>query len=118
MAFTGSATIKKVSNNLYRITGLSLGIGANGTISLADGTGAVKVTAPNWDAYKEPGAHGGTVNLNESVQVSVNEIDPAGTTTEPPATVKTGTVPADFLITITNRDAAATGALEIYLRLH
>lgn len=118
MAWTGSAAIQKIADNLFRITGLSLVAAAAGTISLEQGTGQVKITAPEWGDYKTPGSHGGDVTLNESVQVTVNEIDPAGTTVEPPAIVKTGTVPGDFLVTVTNRDAANTGALEIYLRFH
>jgi len=115
MAFTGVAVIAKISDKKVRITGLSLGIGATGTIGLAANAASseVDVTMPNWDAYDVPGTHGGNVTLNESVSVDVRCVDAAATTTEEIAVVKTGTVPADFLITLTNRDAALSGALEI-----
>lgn len=120
MAFTGAATIKKISDNLFRITGVSLGIGAAGTIALSQNAAAseVDITAPGWEKYDSVGLHGGTVSLAEAVSVTVNDIDVAGTTVEPVVIVKTGTVPTDFLITLTNRDAAATGTLEIYVRYH
>ena len=119
MAFTGTPTIQKISDRKFRITGVSLGIAATGTVGLAANAGAeVKLQAPDWDRYVEPGLQGGQVELDASVQVDVVYVDAAGTTTEPVTVTKTGDGPTDFLATLTNRDAAASGALEIYVSYH
>lgn len=120
MAFTGAAVITKISDTLFRITGVSLDAAASGTIALAGNAAAaeVDITAPDWDVYDVPGAHGGQVTLNESVQVTYQVAETGQAVTEPLSVVKTGTVPSDFLITLTNPDAAASGALEIYVRFH
>lgn len=118
MAFTGTAAIKKISDNQFRITGLSLGIGASGTISLAQGAGEVKITAPGWGEYVTSGTHGGNVGLNEAVTCEVEYADAAATTTEPITVVNSSDDPVNFLITLTNRDAAASGALVLIVRFH
>jgi len=118
MAFTGVATIKKVAENLFRITGLSLAAGAAGTISVDAGAGEVKLDAPEWGGYDTAGQQGGAVTLADAIQVEVVSADAAGTAVEDVAVVKTGTLPADFLATLTNKDVAASGALEIYVRYH
>jgi hypothetical protein len=119
MAFTGAAVIKKISDNIYRITGLSLGIGANGTIGLGENAAAaVKLLGTGWNRYETVGQHGGQVELDESVQCDVISADAAGTAVEDIAVVKTGDGPADFLLTLTNKDAAVSGALEIYVKFH
>lgn len=120
MAFTGTAVITKVSESKFRITGLSLAGAAAGTISLSGGTGAVKVDAPQWQPFQSSGLQGGNVDLSESVECIVIPADVAATAAigaQTPAVVKTGTTPSDFLVTITNRNAAsaASGGLEIYL---
>ena len=43
MAFTGTATIVLVSDSIVRVTGLTLGVSAEGTIGLFGATG----TTPN-----------------------------------------------------------------------
>ena len=119
MAFTGAAVIQKISDRKFRITGLSLGIGAAGTIGLSQNVAAeVPITAPGWDRYVSDGIHGGEVELDASVECSIVYADAAAATTEPIAVVKSGDGPADFLLTLTNRDAAVSGALEIYVEFH
>lgn len=118
MAFTGVATILKVSDNKFRITGLSLAAAATGTISLSGGLGEVKLTAPGWDRYETSGVHGGQVELDSSIKVLVIPAVADPTTSEPITVVKTGDGPTDFLATLQNNDAAASGALEIYVEFH
>jgi len=119
MAFTGTATIQKVSDNKFRITGLSLGIAATGTIGLTQHpTAEVQLEAPGWDRYVTSGLQGGQIELDASVECRICYADAAATTTEPIAVVKTGDGPEDFLMTLTNRDAAASGALEIFVEFH
>lgn len=119
MAFTGAAVIKKIADNLYRITGLSLAAAAAGTIGLAENAAAdVEIAGTGWNRYVTSGLHGGEVELNESVQVSIVVAEIALSVVEPVSIVKTGDGPADFLITLTNPDAAASGALEIWVRFH
>ncbi len=119
MAFTGTAAIKKVADNLYRITGLSLAAAASGTIGLAENSSAaVQLEGTGWNRYQTTGAHGGQVELDESVQLSYEVAEAALAVVEPLSIVKSGDGPEDFLITLTNPDAAASGALEIYVRFH
>lgn len=118
MPFTGAATIKKLSDSLYRITGLSLAPAATGTISLAEGAGQVEIVGTGWTPYASEGTHGGEVTLNESIQVTVDVAEAGLAVTEPVSIVKAGTVPSNFLVTLANPDAAASGALEIYVRFH
>ena len=108
MAFTGTAVTKKVSDGLYRVTGLSLGIGAAGTIGLDGGTGEVDLKTPNWNAQ-------GSVTLSDAIQVTAG-LAGAGAVAPAVAVTKAGTSVADFLATLTNNGAAATGPLEIYVR--
>lgn len=116
MAFTGSATIKQITANLVRITGLSLASGATGTISLADGAGAVKTPAsfqPKTTTY-----NGAAVAIADEVSAQYHP-DSAVTTSIPVECVKTGTTKADFLMTFTNSHASlASPNLEIYVRLN
>lgn len=119
MAFTGTAAITKVADNLYRITGLSLAAAAAGTIGLGENASAeVKLNGTGWNRYETTGTHGGRVELDDSVQVQYEVAATGLAVVEPLSVVKTGNGPADFLITLTNPDAAASGALEIYVRFH
>jgi len=115
MAFTGAATQVHVSNNCVRITGLSLGIGAAGTIGLTENAAAeVAIVAPDWKPYSN--ARGGAnVNLDSSIKITVISADAAGAAVEDVAVTKAGTLQSDFLATLTNKDVAASGALEIYV---
>ena len=111
MAFTGVAVVEKIADDLVRITGISLGISAVGTIGLF-GDGAANVQLP--DAF-DPKAYA-DVSLSDSVQVSAVQ-DGGGA---PLATMMLTIAKAEapFQITVTNRIATATGTLEIYVRFH
>lgn len=121
MAFTGSATVKQVSDRKFRITGLSLAGAAAGTISLLGGTGDVKLPdLPNWGPYKSAGS---TVALADAIEchaVPAASGAVAAVGSQSPAIVKTGTTEADFLITVTNLNGAgvASGALEFFVTFH
>lgn len=110
MAFTGTAAFQYISNSCVRITGLSLGNGAAGTIGLAGSAGEVDL--PAWfqpSPYKNP--DGSTTDLAESIEVTVI---PAGAAPNIVYVTKTA---APFLATLTNSAAGATsGALEIYVK--
>jgi hypothetical protein len=115
MAFTGSATIKKVSDNLFRITGLSLaGIGTSGTIGLDGGSGDVDLTVgEDWGAY-------GSVSLQDAVRCLV-VLRNNGATDAVACQItvqKAGTTPADFLITLRNESANDSPPLEIWVEFH
>jgi hypothetical protein len=117
MAFTGTPVIQEVSTRLYRVTGVSLPAGAVGTISLESGTGEVKLPrSDDWAAYRD-------VTLQDAVSVLMNLAGHAPPVVAVPISViKTGTVPADFLVTLTNEtseeDGDNSGPLEIYVGLH
>jgi hypothetical protein len=113
MAFTGSATIKKVAENLYRITGLSLAADAAGTIGLAGGSGDVELPeTDDWQPY-------GDVTLIDAIQCYVIPAGDQPATAVPVRVTKAGATNDTFLITLTSDDgAAASGALEIYVRFH
>jgi hypothetical protein len=113
MAFTGSATVTKITDYLVRITGLSLAAGADGTISLFDGAGTVKLPdSCNWGPN-------GDVDLAEAIQFSSNPVTDVSNYAIPIRAVKTGTVPTNWLLTLTNDSAATASAdLEMYIRFH
>lgn len=114
MAFTGVAVVKRVSDNMVRITGLSLAAGATGTISQAAGAGAVKFPdgMPPWTAYE-------AVTLQDAVEVSTNPASDVSNFAIPIRVTKTGVDASNFLITLEN-DAAATASanLDIYVKFH
>lgn len=115
MAFTGTATVKLVSERKVRITGLSLASGASGTISLSGGTGDVKCPA---EFKPSPYVVAAAVALQDSVQVTLGLVT-AVATAIPVEVVKTGTTAADFLITLTNNHGSlASPDQEIYLEFH
>lgn len=117
MAFTGVAAIVMVSDRKARITGLSLAAAATGTISLFEGAGAVKLPEGlEWNRYRN--AFGVEVELDSSIEVRATKAEAGLSTTEAVAIVKTGDGPADFLATLSNPDAAASGALEIWVEFH
>jgi hypothetical protein len=123
MAFTGTPVVKQISDRMVRITEVSLASAAAGTIVL---TGAVSppsgsVTLPS--AFQPtPYAYGtetALVTLQDAIEAT-NQAAAIGVATAiPVSTVKTGTTPADFVITLTNTHGSlATPALEIYVRWH
>jgi len=118
MAFTGTATVTLVADNLVRITGLSLAGAAAGTIALFEAA-AAGVNLPA--AFKPRTYVSGVaeaVTLQDDIEVSMNVVTSV-TTLVPIKVVKTGTTLANFLITLTNTTVATTSAgLEIYIRHH
>lgn len=118
MAFTGTATVAQVSDNLVRITGLSLAGSAAGTIGLTGATGtAPGVTLPA-SFQPAPYEYGGdVVALADSIQCTAQYADTAA---DPVALfiAKTGTTVADFRITVTNDTGSASSGIEFYVRFH
>lgn len=110
MAFTGTPVVEQVADNLFRITGVSLASGADGTISFSDATipGEVLLVAPDWDPA-------GAVSLQDGVWLTMNPVTDAGAAVAI-RVVKTGTDHSDFLVTLTNDDGSlSSGELEIYV---
>lgn len=121
MAFSGTAIITKVTESKFRITGLSLTGNGQGTISLEGGTGEVQLDAPEWGEYKTSGVQGGNIDLASSVQCTVAPADEGAfpsTGAQIPAIIKSGTEPADFLLTVLGRGTTTdtSGLLEIYIQ--
>lgn|SRR5512142_35811 len=128
MAFTGTPVVKQVSDGIVRITGgeggLSLAAGASGVIVLHGAVtpppGAIILPVSfQPHTYEFSNIPGGLVTLQDSIDVSNQPAAPGTATAIPVATVKTGTTPADFAITLTNtHGATATPNLEIYVKFH
>lgn len=122
MAFTGTAAFQIVTQNLVRITGLSLAAGASGTIGLHRKTAAAEITIPaqfNPDVYTIDGGGGAlnTVTLAESLDVSAKPNQTGGITVAVPCNIaKTGTTPEDFQASLANPSGGATQGLEIFVR--
>lgn len=117
MAFTGAAVITYVSDTVVRITGLSLAAGASGDIGLSQNAAAdVAIECPTWNRFKN--ARGQEIELDSSIECTVHCAEAGLAVTENVSIVKTNDGPEDFLITLTNPDAAASGALEIYVEFH
>lgn len=115
MAFTGTATIKPISDRCVRVTGLTLAGAAVGTIGLHGKTVSPDVSLPASFNPQPYGYEGAKVTLIDSVRVTMN-VDTSVTTLVPVSVVKTGTTHADFVITFTNTTVATTSAeLEIYV---
>lgn len=115
MAFTGAATVQKVTENCIRITGLSLAGAAAGTLGFNDKTVLADVSLgllPNWEPYELEGV----VSLQDAVKVSIEPADDDVVTSVPISIIKTGTTHLDFLITLHNDTAATLSPdLEIYV---
>lgn len=122
MAFSGAPVVTRVSDNLARITGVTLGSGSTGEIGLA-GSGAEVELPQNWGPYGGDDAGDGVVDLEESVQASyVFVTDTADSSASSRiAVVKTdGDDPAAFLISFVSFDTleALSAEMEIYVRFH
>lgn len=116
MAFTGTPALHYVSDKVVRITGLSLAAAAAGTIGLVGGSGEIDIDQPNWNRYVN--GRGQQIELDQSIEVSIVPAEAGLGVTEPVSIVKTGDGPTDFLATLTNPDAAASGELEIWVKYH
>jgi hypothetical protein len=115
MAFTGTPVLVKVTENLFRLTGVSLDDSAVGTIGFTDKTvpAEVSLSAPNWEPYDLGSV---VVGLQDSVKVSAN---PTVKDNNPIVFVtKTGTTHANFEIACTTSgggESGSSGPLEIYI---
>lgn len=119
MAFTGTATVKQVSDGLVRITGLSLAAGAAGTIGLFENSGTPGVRLPDSFNISHYVAAGGDVPFIDAIDCTATNAATGVATAIPLAIVKTGTTSADFLITITNTHGSlACPDQEFYVRFH
>ncbi len=119
MAFTGTAVVQQISDNLVRITGLSLAAGASGTIGLFGNSGTPGVRLPNSFNPAPYVAENAQVPLAASLDVSVAPAAVGVATAIPYAVVKAGTGEADFVATVTNTHGSlASPNLEIYVRFH
>jgi hypothetical protein len=121
MAFTGTPVVQMLSNSICRITGVSLGAGASGTIGLAARTTPGEVTLPasfEPKPYTLPGS-GGLVDLIEALDVDAKPTTTGAIVVATPVHVgKAGATPETFLATLTNPSGAATQTLEIYVKFH
>jgi len=118
MAFTGTAVVKQVSDSIVRITGLSLAGSASGTIGLHGATGgAPDVTLPAGFLPTPYGYGPAEVTLQDSIKL---ECFPVNTVASFIATdtVKSGTTPADFRITLHNSSGSASPEFEMYVSYH
>jgi hypothetical protein len=115
MAFTGTATVEKITDSLVRFTGLSLGVSEVGTIGLFGDAGADENLPDDFN----PSAYG-DVSLIDSIQCSVEQDGSGSPLATPAFTIGKSHLPgtSPFRITITNLVATATGSLEIYVRFH
>lgn len=117
MAFTGAATIKVVSQHQVRITGLSLGSAATGTIGLHQKTVAPDVRLPaSFQPKSYNNAEGHKVTIADAVDCRINKAAADANSTQY-SVVKTGGLGDgdDFAITITNLVAAVGPLLELYV---
>ena len=125
MAFTGAATVVKISDGLSRITGLSLGSGATGTIGLA-GSGADVELENLWAPYAGDANGDGAVDLAEAVQCWWTFVTGIGggsaldTSYRIHQTKVNGDDPATFLISLISTDGieGQSAEMEIYVRFH
>ena len=118
MAWTGVAVVKKVTDRLFRVTGLSLAGDASGTIGFSDKDVAAEVSlvAPTWQPFEN--SEGGSVALQDAIWVLMNVVTDV-TSAVPISVVKSGTDHGDFVITFHNDSAATASAnLEIYIGFH
>ena len=127
MAFTGTATVVQVAQNVARITGIALGSGATGTIGLAGSGADVELPAGiQWSPYAGDNEGDGVVDLEEACQVSWLPVaDPSvgaslDATFRIAVTKANGLNPSAFLITFESFDGGeSTGAeMEVYVRFH
>ncbi len=120
MAFSGAATVVKVSDGLSRITGVSLGSGATGTIGLA-GSGADVELSNLWAPYAGDLDGDDAVDLAEACQLSFVFVeDPASDSDQVSVTKQNGGDPATFTISMKNDGPgeSSTAEMEIYVRFH
>ena len=103
MAFTGVPVVKRVSDSLIRITGISLDASAVGTISLFDGAGEIKLPADFQPTVYAGQGNSGLVTLQDSIELSHLACVPI-------QVVKSGTTKQNWLATLTNLNTLVTNA--------
>ena len=115
MAFTGSATVIRVSDRKFKITGLSLAGAASGTIGFSDKSVAAEVSlvAPTWQPYVN--ALGDAISLINAIEARMTIVTDV-TDAVPISVVNSGTDHSDFVMTFHNDSAATVSALvDIYI---
>lgn len=118
MAFIGSAVIQQISDQIVRITGLSLGAGAAGTIGLAGHTGSTpNVVLPASFKTEHYAFLGTNVPFQACIDVDARPAEVLGDAI-PIAVVKTGTTTGDFRATLSNAFGSQSPGLEIYIKFH
>ena len=109
MAWTGAPTITNLAKNIARITGVSLGAGAVGTIGLAGGAGDISLPS-TFPSIAVPAP----LTLADLVRVTYVYTNPGGGAESRHVHIDKAIAP--FLITFTNDSGAqATSDLEIYV---
>lgn len=128
MAFSGIPIVSIVSDGLVRLHAdsgregsFALAPGASGTIALHEALAIPDVRLPEPFKPREyKNAEHEDVSLQDSVQVEIVYAE-TGIVLHPVQVVKTGTMPTDFLITLTNdsnQEIGDSGDLELYIRFH
>lgn len=119
MAFTGVAVVKKITDKLVRITGLSLAGAQTGQLGFSDKTVEAEVPFGMFPTWQPNLVDGEVVTLQDALKVSMQVVTDV---TVPVAisVVKTGTTHEDFAVAMHNDEAAegqVSGELEIYVEL-
>lgn len=118
MAFTGTPVVEQVSDRMVRITGVSLGIAAAGTIGLFGITFITPDVRLPESFRPEHYKYGDDlVTFNASIKVTVQSAD-AVSEFSMPAITKAGTDDDDWRATVTNTFGSASPGLEIYVEFH
>ena len=118
MAFIGTPVIKQVSDQVVRITGITLGAGASGTIGLAGHTGSTpNIVLPAAFKTEHYAYLGDNVPFQDAIDCQVQP-DTVIADAIPVSVAKTGTTTADFRITLSNGFASESAGMEIYIRFH
>lgn len=112
MAFTGTPTVKAVSDSRVRITGLVLAAAAAGTIGLHGDTGADAQLPATFQPTAEEFA-GAVVSIADKVQAEAAVATATSAVNDSIRISKGGT---PFRITLTNDGSAACPAMEMYVR--
>lgn len=119
MAFTGVATVTQISDSVCRITGVSLGAGATGTIALFAHAAGPDVILPRSFIPRQYTFDNVAVSLVASLDVTVKQDGTGGIVVAVPVNVvKAGATPSTFLASLTNPTAGASNNLEIYVKQH
>jgi hypothetical protein len=112
MPFTGVPVITKVSDQIYRIAGISLDAGELGTIGMLGQISDVPVQGCNWGPYQ--GQQEPVVSLTESIEVNITFVE-TGLVAVPLHVTKNDS----GLIAIANGSAGDDSPeFEVYIKYH